>query len=347
VEYAPFGVVCAITPVTNPTSTITCNGIGIVSAGNSVVFNVHPSARGVSNHLVSLLNEGIVRAGGPPNLVASIENPTIESAGALMKNRGVALIVVTGGPAVVRAAMATGKKAICAGPGNPPVVVDETADIPRAARNIVLGASLDNNNVCTDEKEVVVTEPVADALLREMARADAVILTPTQTEQITRAVFEEARGPRRHGVINKKYVGKDAAAILGAIGASCDPRARLLVAPVPVDHPLMWTEQMMPIMPVARVADADAAIDLAKEMEHGYGHTAVMHSKNIERLSRMARVMDTCIFVKNGPAYAGLGYGGEGPTSFTIAHPTGDGLTDARTFSRLRRCTLVDYFRIV
>jgi acyl-CoA reductase-like NAD-dependent aldehyde dehydrogenase len=346
-EYAPYGVIAAVTPSTNPTETVICNAIGMVAAGNGVVFAPHPGAARVTNRAVQVLNEAIRGAGGPGELLTSLAEPSIAATQRLMRHARVRLVVVTGGPGVVKEAMTSGKKVVAAGPGNPPVVVDETADIPRAARNIVLGASLDNNIVCTDEKEVIVTESVADALLREMPRADAVVLTAAQTEQITRMVFEETRGPRRHGVINKKYVGKDAAVILAGIGAPCDPRARLLVAPVPIDHPLMWTEQMMPVMPVARVADADAAIDLAKEMEHGYGHTAVMHSKNIERLSRMARVMDTCIFVKNGPAYAGLGYGGEGPTSFTIAHPTGDGLTDARTFSRLRRCTLVDYFRIV
>jgi acyl-CoA reductase-like NAD-dependent aldehyde dehydrogenase len=346
-EYAPYGVIAAVTPSTNPTETVICNAIGMVAAGNGVVFAPHPGAARVTNRSVEILNEAIRGAGGPQELLTSLAEPSIAATQRLMRHPRVRLVVVTGGPGVVNEAMTSGKKVVAAGPGNPPVVVDETADIPRAARNIVLGASLDNNIVCTDEKEVIVTESVAETLLREMARADAVVLTAAQTEQITRMVFEESRGPRRHGVISKKYVGKDAAVILAAIGAPCDARTRLLVAPVSIDHPLMWTEQMMPIMPVARVADADAAIDLAKEMEHGYGHTAVMHSKNIERLSRMARVMDTCIFVKNGPAYAGLGYGGEGPTSFTIAHPTGDGLTDARTFSRLRRCTLVDYFRIV
>jgi acyl-CoA reductase-like NAD-dependent aldehyde dehydrogenase len=180
-----------------------------------------------------------------------------------------------------------------------------------------------------------------------MGRADALVLNRTQLEQVCGVIFTEDRGPRRHAVVNKKMVGKNASEILTRIGVPSDDRLRLLVAEVPVEHPLMWTEQMMPVMPVARVPDVDTAIRLAKEVEHGYGHTAIMHSKNIENLSRMARTMDTCIFVKNGPGYAGLGFGGEGPTSFTIAHPTGDGLSDARTFSRIRRCTLVDYFRIV
>lgn len=118
-ERAPYGVIGAITPVTNPTATITSNSIGMISAGNSVVFNVHPNAKGVSNRLVALLNDAIAGAGGPRNLLCAIAEPTIESAGELMKHRGVAILVVTGGPGVVKAAMGSGKKAICAGPGQP------------------------------------------------------------------------------------------------------------------------------------------------------------------------------------------------------------------------------------
>jgi acyl-CoA reductase-like NAD-dependent aldehyde dehydrogenase len=104
---------------------------------------------------------------------------------------------------------------------------------------------------------------------------------------------------------------------------------------------------MMPIMPVTSVADVDQAIELAKQAEHGYGHSAGMYSRDIEALSKMARLINTSIFTKNGPFYAGLGEGGEGHTSFTIASPTGEGLTGPISFSRLRRCVLVDHFRIV
>jgi len=347
IEYAPYGVVAAVTPSTNPSETVINNAIGLVAAGNAVVFAPHPAARRVTLRTVHLLNQAIHAAGGPRELLVALAEPSIEQTQALMVHPGVRLVVVTGGPGVVRAAMSSGKKVVAAGPGNPPVVVDETADLPEAARSIVLGASLDNNIVCSDEKEVLVVEAVADRLLVEMARADAVVLTRAQLDALASFVFTETRGPRRHAVVNREAIGKNASFLLSKIGVPCDDRVRLAVADVPIDHPLVWTEQMMPLLPVTRVPNVDAAIDLAKEVEHGYGHTAVMHSRNIESLSRMARFMDTCIFVKNGPAYAGLGYGGEGPTSFTIAHPTGDGLTNARTFSRLRRCVLVDAFRIV
>lgn len=346
-ELAPYGVIGAITPVTNPTSTIICNAIGMIAAGNAVVFNVHPSAKTVSIYNVELLNQAIIAAGGPPDLVATVVNPTIESAQELMQHPEVNLLVVTGGMGVVKAAMGSGKRAICAGPGNPPVVVDETADIERAAKHIVLGASMDNNIICVDEKEVFVVEAVADQLLIALPRYNAVVLKSYEIDQLEKVIFKETRGLRKPGVIETSLIGKNVQQILSKIGKRVDDSIRLAIAPVPVGHPLVWTEQMMPVLPVVRMPNVDQAIDIAKEAEHGFRHTAVMYSKNLDNLSRMARVMNCSIFVKNGPSYAGLGHGGEGYTSFTIASPTGEGMTNPRSFTRERRCVLVDHFRIV
>jgi len=346
-ELAPYGVIGAITPVTNPTSSIICNSIGMIAAGNSVVFNVHPSAKDVSIYNIELLNQAIVAAGGPLNLVTTIANPTIESATELMHHPNVNLLVVTGGAGVVNAAMNSGKRAICAGPGNPPVVVDETADIEQAAKKIVEGASMDNNIICVLEKEVFVVESVADQLIAAFERHNAVVLKSHEIEQLEKIIFKETRGQRKQGVINPDYIGKNIQDILIKIGKKVEDNVRLAVAPVDVGHPLIWTEQMLPVLPVARVQNVDQAIDIAKEAEHGYRHTAMMYSKNLDNLSRMARVMNCSIFVKNGPSYAGLGHGGEGYTSFTIASPTGEGLTNPRSFTRERRCVLVDHFRII
>jgi len=347
VERAPFGVIGAITPTTNPTSTIICNSIGMLSAGNAVVFNVHPNATNVSLYNIGLLNDAIVAAGGPPNLICSVDRPTIETAQALMTHKGVRLLVVTGGPGVVKAAMNSGKRAICAGPGNPPVVVDETCDIDKAGADIVTGASLDNNVICTDEKEVFVVEQRREALLKAMERNGSYILTQPQVRALDKVIFKQMRGPRKPGVIDKQWVGKDATKILEQIGVHADPSVKLVVMPVTVDHPLIWTEQLMPVLPVAPVKNVDEGIDTALAAEHGFGHSAAMHSLNIANLDRMARVMNVSIFVKNGPICAGLGAGGEGYTSFSIASPTGEGLTGPLSFSRVRRCTVVGHFRIV
>ena len=346
-EYAPYGVIGAITPTTNPTSTIICNTIAMLSAGNSIVFNVHPGASDCSMANVRLLHRAIVRGGGPANLVSAVAEPTIESAQALMSHDGVRILAVTGGSGVVRQAMTSGKRAICAGPGNPPVVVDATADLELAGRSIVAGASFDNNIVCVDEKEVIAVESIVEELLRQMGRHGAYLLNDGELHRVERVIFSEQRGPRRRAVVEKDLIGKNASEILARAGISSHDDPPLLVARVPNDHPLIWTEQMMPVLPVTSVPDVNRGIELAKEAEHGFGHSAGMYSRDIDALSRMARTINTSIFTKNGPFYAGLGEGGEGHTSFTIASPTGEGLTGPVAFSRLRRCVLVDHFRIV
>lgn len=347
VEWAPWGVLLSVTPSTNPTETVINNGISMVSAGNSVVFNPHPGAKRVTLAAISLLNDAIRAAGGPTALLTTVAEPTIETAQALMRHKKTRLLVVTGGTPVVREAMSSGKRTIGAGPGNPPAVVDETADIAKAAKDILDGASLDNNIVCSDEKEIIAVESIAAKLRDEMAALGVYVLSALEVTKLRKILLAEERGARRHAVVNKALIGKNARVILAEIGVRVGDDVRLCLAETEVDHPFVWSELLMPVIPMVRVKTADEAIDLAKEVEHGFRHTATMHSRNIARLSRMAREINTSIFVKNGPAFAGLGLGGEGHTSFTIAGPTGEGLTTARTFSRIRRCTLVDYFRIV
>lgn len=347
VERAPWGVIGAITPVTNPIATITCNAIGMIAAGNSVVFNVHPGAKGISNRLIGLLNDAIVGAGAPRNLLCAVASPTIESAAELMRHGGVSLLVVTGGPGVVKAAMASGKKAICAGPGNPPCVVDATADLAKAGRDIVAGASFDNNVVCVCEKEVLAVETIADRLKAEMRLNGAFELSGGQIEAVTRVALSKDAAPGRSTMPNKDMVGKDAAVIARAAGIEVPPGTRLLLMEVSADHPMVWSEQLMPVLPLVRMRSVDEAIDFAFKVEHGFRHSAMMHSHDIVNLSRMAQLMNCSLFVKNGPCYAGLGNGGAGFTSFTIASPTGEGITRARSFTRERRCTLVDSFRII
>jgi acyl-CoA reductase-like NAD-dependent aldehyde dehydrogenase len=346
-EYAPYGTIGAITPTTNPTSTIINNAIATVAAGNSIVFNVHPNAKRVSVENVQVFNRAIVAAGGPPDLVTAIPEPTLESAKELMEHPDVRVLLVTGGPGVVREALRTPKKAITAGPGNPPAVVDPTADVEAAGRDIVRGASFDNNVICTDEKTTIVVDTVADRLVQAMTHHGAYRLKDHELKRLERVIFKELGSPSKPGVINTTWIGKDAAKIAAEAGIMIDPATRLLVAEVPVEHSLVWTEQMMPVMPVARVRDVEVAIDLAVRSEHGFRHTASIHSTNVATITRMARAMNCSIFVANGPNYAGLGEGGEGFTSFSIASPTGEGMTRPRTFSRIRRVTVVGALRIV
>ena len=347
IERAAWGVIGSVTPTTNPTETIINNGIGFIAAGNTGVFNPHPGAKKVSAHCVRLINRAVRAAGGPGNILTAVCEPTIDSAGALMSHGDIDLLVVTGGPAVVKVAFSSGKKVICGGPGNPPAVVDETAKIEKAGRDIVLGHSFDNNVICTDEKEVIVVDSVADSLIESMRAAGAYMINRSQAEQLTGIVLADKGKPGCGGYANKKFVGKNASVLLAAIGVTTGEDIRCIIADVENDHPLIWTEQLMPFLPVTRVADVDGAIELAVAAEQKYNHTASMHSRNLEKLSKMARTYQGSIFVKNAPHYAGLGEEGPGYTSFTIAGPTGDGLTTCLTFSRERSCALVDYFRIV
>jgi acyl-CoA reductase-like NAD-dependent aldehyde dehydrogenase len=346
-EPAPYGVIGSITPSTNPSETVINNGIGMLAAGNAIVFNPHPSAARVTTRTLSLINEAIQEAGGPANLLTTCATPNIETAQELMRTRGIRLLVVTGGSAVVQAAFASGKKVIAAGPGNPPAVVDDSADLHKAARDIVASASLDNNIICTSEKETLCVASVIDPLIELMGKEGCYVLSAAQAAELKKHVLVEDRGPRRRSVVDRNLIGRNARVLLEKIGVHVGDTVRLAIYKADPDDTMVWTEQLMPFYPVAPVDSCEQAIDLAIEVEHGYRHTATMWSRNIDMLSEMARRINASIFVKNGPSYAGLGFGGEGYTSFTIASPTGEGMTNARHFSRYRRCTLVDHFRIV
>ena len=341
-ERAPYGIIGSITPTTNATETIVCNAIGMIAGGNVVVFNTHPRAKKISNHLIGMLNQAMMAAGGPENVLTVVAEPTIESANELMDHPDIRLLVVTGGPGVVDAAMTRKKKVIAAGPGNPPIVVDETAHIEDAARKIVLGASLDNNIPCVVEKEILAVKGIYDRLKNAMVRdAGAYLAKDALLPRLEKLVVNPKGGP------NKDFVGKDASYILKQAGVDVRDDPRIILAEVDEKHPFVQEELLMPVVPLVRVHDVDEGIDMAKRVEHGFRHTAIMYSTNLDNLHRMARVMDCSIFVKNAPGASGLGLDAEGYCSFTIASPTGEGLTYAPHFTRERRCVLKDYFRIV
>lgn len=336
VEYSPFGVIGSITPTTNPTETIICNTIGMLAAGNSVVFSPHPRATGVSVFLIQEINKALAEVGAPANLVVSVRAPSLENTDIMMTHPKVRMLVATGGPAIVKKVLQSGKKAIGAGAGNPPAVVDATADIEKAARDIVDGCSFDNNVPCIAEKEVIVVNTVADQLIACMKQNGAYMITdPTLLKKLCDMVTKEGKGPKT------EFVGKSAVYILEKLGVKAPADTRVIIMEAQEEDVFVQEELMMPILPVVRVADVDAAIDMAIRVEHGNQHTATMHSRDVEKLTKMARLIQTTIFVKNGPSYAGIGVGGMGYVTFTIAGPTGEGLTSPKSFSRRRKCVLV------
>ncbi|MDQ8180023.1 aldehyde dehydrogenase [Pelagicoccus sp. SDUM812005] len=348
-EYAPFGVVAAITPVTHSIPTISGNIVSMVAAGNGVVFNAHPGGAACAAEAIAFFNQAIYNKTGIENLVTIIEKPTIESFNDLCKSSYVDLMCVTGGPAVVNAAMQSGKRAICAGPGNPPVVVDETADLDHAARSVILGGGFDNNLLCIGEKQVFVVDSVHTQFMEAFKRAGAHFLPRENMKKLAGEVFtyKEDGGGCSHPVLNRDYVGADATKLAHVAGTSAPAGTEVLFGDCPGDCPFVEEEQMMPVIPVVRAKNVDEAIELAYQSEHGYRHSAIMHSKNLDNLTKMGQKMDCTLFVKNGASIAGLGMGGHGYANFSVATTTGEGIVTTQTFTRKRRCVMVDSLNII
>lgn len=336
IEMGPFGVIGAITPCTNPSETVLCNTIGMLAGGNTVVFNPHPAAIKTSIYAVNMLNEASIEAGGPDNIAVTVEKPTMETSAVMMKHKDIPLIAATGGPGVVTAVLSSGKRGIGAGAGNPPALVDETADIRKAAEDIVNGCTFDNNLPCIAEKEIVAVDSIADELMHYMVSEQGCYLASKEEQDaLTEVVL-------KGGKLNRKCVGRDAKTLLGMIGVQVPDNIRCITFEGPKEHPLIATELMMPILGVVRAKDFDDAVEQAVWLEHGNRHSAHIHSKNVDSITKYAKAIDTAILVKNGPSYSALGFGGEGFCTFTIASRTGEGLTSASTFTKRRRCVMTD-----
>lgn len=346
-EYAPFGVIGAITPVTHSLPTLAGNVVNMVAGGNTMVVNPHPSGARIACEGVRRFNRAIYKATGLENLITIIEKPTLDTASAIFGHRGVRLLCVTGGPAVARAAMESRKKAIVAGPGNPPVVVDESACLETAASSIVKGAAYDNNLLCIGEKEVFAVEEIFDSLMDTMTRHDAFRLNASQIDALSKLAFTPPTKPGDHYHLNRDLVGLDATKLAELIGVRVPSSTQLLYGETDTSNPFVPEEQMMPFVPFVRCKNFSHGVELALEFEHGFRHTSLIHSRNVRHMTRMGREMDTTLFVKNGPSMAGLGLGGEGYLSFSIATPTGEGVTNPMTFTRQRRCALIDDLRVI
>jgi aldehyde dehydrogenase len=342
-DYTPFGVIGAITPVTHSLPTLACNAINMLASGNTVVFNAHPSGSNIAAEGVQRFNRAIGEAIGLDNLLTIIDPPTLESANALFEHRGVKLLVVTGGPGVARAALSSKRRAIVAGPGNPPVVVDATACLDRAAEAIIIGAGFDNNLLCIGEKQVFAVSDIFEKLMDAMIRKGAYRLNSAQIDALTKAAFPVGGDGKPH--LNKELVGQDPAVLAKHAGVHVSSDVQLLFGETGEDHLFVEHEQMMPFVPFIRVSNVDRAIELAYKSEHGFGHTAVLHSRDTAAMTKMGKLMDCTIFVVNGPSTQGLG--APAPASFSIAGPTGEGVTTPLTFCRQRRTALAGGLRFV
>jgi propionaldehyde dehydrogenase len=306
----------------------------MIASGNTVVFNPHPQAVKTSLYAINLVNEASLEAGGPDHVAVSVKKPTLETSSIMMKHKSIPLLVATGGPGVVTAILSSGKRGIGAGAGNPPVLVDETADIPKAAMDIVNGCTFDNNLPCIAEKEVVALSSVMEELMYHMTeKAGCYLASSAEVERLVQTVLT----PKG---LNRKCVGRDAKTLLGMIGVSVPDSIRCIIFEGEKEHPLIAEELMMPILGIVRAGSFEDGVEKCVWLEHGNRHSAHIHSKNVDRITAYARAMDTAILVKNGPSYSALGFGGEGYCTFTIASRTGEGLTSARSFTKSRRCVM-------
>jgi aldehyde dehydrogenase len=344
-EAAPWGVLCVITPVTHSLPTLASNAISIIAAGNSLVCNPHPGGAKIATYGAQLFNQAIYEQIGIDNLICVIAEPTLETAKALFAHPDVALLAVTGGPGVVASALKSGKRAICAGPGNPPVVVDASADVDNAARCVIEGASYDNNLLCISEKEVFVESAVWDRFIAAMQANGAGLLSSSQMDNLAGKVLETpAQG---HAHARREFVGQGPAKLGSLIGANVPAGCELLFGPTDAGHPWVQVEQMMSCIPIVKVDTFEKAVELALQAEHGFRHTSIIHSRLVDHMTYMGKAMDTALYVKNGPSLAGLGVGGEGYSGFSIACSTGEGVCTPLTYTRFRRCTMVDNLRII
>lgn len=339
VEMGPFGVIGAVCPSTNPTETVVCNSIGMIAAGNTVVFAPHPSAKNVSNLAIDMINRASVEVGGPENIAVAVKEPTMEVSKVIFSHKDISLLVATGGPGVVTTVLSSGKRAMGAGAGNPPVLVDETANIPKAAEDIINGCTFDNNLPCIAEKEVVAVDMIADELIYHMEQVGCYHANAEEVQKLIKTVFNEKNGKRS---LNRQCVGRSAKVLLSKIGVTVGDEIRCIIFEGEKTNPMIWEELMMPILGIVRVKNVEEGMGIAVELEHGNRHSAHMHSTNVNNLTKFGKMIDTAIFVKNAPSYAALGFGGEGYPTFTICSRTGEGLTSAKNFTKSRRCVMGD-----
>ncbi len=335
---APYGTVGALTPVTNGLVTVVCNTLSMLAAGNTIVFNAHPAGKESAAKACDLVNRAIIDAGGPDNVCTMIADPTYETLDVIMASDKIKLLIGTGGEGMVAKLMSSSKKVIAAGPGNPPAVVDETADVKQAAQVLYAQVPFENNMLCITEKEAFVVESVYDEFVDALKECGARVLTDDEAQK----VIDLCIAPNAEGKLmpNKRYVGKDANVILKAAGVEVDESVDLQLAVIltdDTDHPYVLCEQMMPIFPVCKVKDWDEAVAAAVKAENGCHHSACVWTASLERATALGKALGCTVFAMNGPTVGATGMMGTGYGSPTIAVSTGEGFTTPNTFTRLRR----------
>jgi aldehyde dehydrogenase len=334
-DFAPWGVIGNIMPSTHPAAAMVNNIIIQLAGGNTIAFNPHPAAKRLSALVIRLANRAMAGQGAPENLVTCVAEPTLESAEILFSHPKTPLLSVTGGPGLVAAAMKHPKPVIAAGPGNPPVLIDETADLDLAAREITWSSGFDNNILCIAEKEIFVVETVFAKFMQAFEKAGNVKLTASQMDALAaRALFKEGK----HFLISRDFVGRNASVLSAVLGIHLTAAVPLLFGETDREHPWVAAEQMTPCVPVVRVRDFEDGLSACLKAEHGFEHTASVFTADMNRATEFSKRMKTDVVVINGGTLRGNGGDpGEGYFSHTIASPTGQGICTPLDFVRKRR----------
>jgi acyl-CoA reductase-like NAD-dependent aldehyde dehydrogenase len=302
----PAGVILALTPSTNPVCSVFFKVILALLTRNAIVVSPHPMARACCTDAARLLAEAATRAGAPDGVIGVVENPTVALVETLMADPVTDVIVATGGTAMVRAAYRSGNPALGVGPGNVPVLVDASADIAAAARQIVDSKAFDNSVLCTNESVLVVEAAVREQLLREMQRQHATVLDDAGRDKLRAYLFPD-------GLLNGDAIGKDAVWIAARAGIRVPPRTRLLLAPVDLVVPEepFCREKLSPVLGLATTATAARGIEAARAVVRigGAGHSAAIHSSDPETIMRYAArvpVLRISVNVGNSTGSSGL-----------------------------------------
>lgn len=312
----PAGVVFALTPSTNPVCTVFFKSLLALMTRNAVVVSPHPLAKRCSTRAAEIVAEAAERAGAPDGVVQVIPEPSVELIHHVMASPRINVTVATGGNPVVRAAYSSGNPALGVGPGNNPAYVDASADVAKAARDIVDSKSFDNSILCTNESAVLAHEGIADALMREMQRHGCAVVSDRDRDRLEEVLFPG-------GAFNTALVGKDAAVIAREAGIRVPDRTRVLLVPlerVGDDYPLS-REKLCPVLGVLPVESLSAGISAARAMtrRHGGGHSAAIHAADADAILRFSAALPVLRVAVNAPCSTGAaGFQTHLPPTMTI-----------------------------
>lgn len=300
----PIGVIAGVTPVTNPTSTTMFKSLIAIKSGNPIIFSFHPSAQNCSREAARILKNAAIKAGAPKNCIQWIEEPSMEASNELMKHEGIAIILATGGPGMVKSAYSSGKPALGVGPGNVPCFIEKSADIDEAVNDLILSKTFDNGMICASEQAVIIEEVVYEKVIDLMKKLKCYFVNDKE-----RALLQDTVINNKTQSLNPNIVGQSAYDIAKMSGFEVEKDTKILVAEVSgvgEEYPLTM-EKLSPILACIKVKDEKEGIEKCVEMTEfgGIGHTAVIHSNNNEVILEFSKKVKTGRLLVNTPSSQG------------------------------------------